>query len=80
MERMTRCSGAVSVRDLGYTPRGASLPVLSGISFDVCPGELVLLAGPSGSGKTTMLRAIKPEPPLPGLLSGVLTSADGISD
>ena len=73
MERMTRCSGAVSVRDLGYTPRGASLPVLSGISFDVCPGELVLLAGPSGSGKTTMLRAIKPEPPLPGLLSGVLT-------
>jgi vitamin B12/bleomycin/antimicrobial peptide transport system ATP-binding/permease protein len=32
--------------------------VLSGASFDVAPGDRVLLKGPSGSGKTTLFRAI----------------------
>jgi putative ABC transport system ATP-binding protein len=32
--------------------------VLDDVSFDVEPGELVLLTGPSGSGKTTLLQLI----------------------
>ncbi|HEV3057523.1 MAG TPA: ATP-binding cassette domain-containing protein [Vicinamibacterales bacterium] len=32
--------------------------VLTGLTLDVCRGELVALMGPSGSGKTTTLRAV----------------------
>ena len=32
--------------------------VLSGLNFDVSPGERVTLIGPSGSGKTTILRLV----------------------
>ena len=35
-----------------------SLPVLSGITFAVEPGELVALVGPSGAGKTTISQLV----------------------
>lgn len=37
-------------------PGGA--PVLQGVSFDVCPGEVIGLVGETGAGKTTLLNLI----------------------
>ncbi len=48
----------VAVRDLGHTYPGASEPAVEGASFDVAPGEFVVLTGPSGGGKTTVLNAL----------------------
>ena len=46
----------LSVRDLrkSYGDR----EILKGISFDLMPGETLVLIGPSGSGKTTVLRCL----------------------
>jgi alpha-D-ribose 1-methylphosphonate 5-triphosphate synthase subunit PhnL len=37
---------------------GVELPVVRGVSFDVRPGECVVLAGPSGAGKSSILKMI----------------------
>ncbi|MEM8613629.1 MAG: phosphonate C-P lyase system protein PhnL [Cyanobacteria bacterium P01_H01_bin.105] len=37
---------------------GVQLPVLTGVSLTVNPGECVALQGPSGSGKSTFMRAL----------------------
>ena len=59
----------LELKDIAVT-RG-SVPVLQGVSFDVSPGEAVILRGPNGIGKTTLLRTIAGlQPPLAGELHG----------
>ncbi len=43
-------------RDLAFRYRDADRDVLSEVSFDVEPGQVVAFVGPSGGGKTTVLR------------------------
>ncbi len=51
--------GAVHFRDVGFTYQmEAGEPAISGISFDVAPGQKVALVGPSGAGKSTIFNLL----------------------
>jgi energy-coupling factor transport system ATP-binding protein len=46
------------LEDVSFRYRDRQGPAISGISFSVNPGEILLIAGASGCGKTTLVRAI----------------------
>lgn len=55
---MHRSAPLLRVRDLSLTHAGAVHPSPQNISFDVHPGEVVLVLGPSGSGKSMLTLAL----------------------
>lgn len=46
------------VSDLSWRYTGSQADVLTAISFQIAPGEVVGLTGPSGAGKSTLLQAL----------------------
>ncbi|MGG5809973.1 ATP-binding cassette domain-containing protein [Falsiroseomonas sp. CW058] len=53
------------LREVAWTPPGATRPVIGGVSLHCAPGSLTLVVGSNGAGKSTLLRLalglLKPE-------------------
>ncbi len=49
--------GHISVRHIGFA-YDARQPVLSDVSFEAQPGEVIAIVGPTGSGKTTLINLL----------------------
>lgn len=53
-----KCGAHVYVRDLSHTYRHADGLVLSGLNFQIAPGEVLAVLGRSGCGKSTLLHML----------------------
>jgi ABC-2 type transport system ATP-binding protein len=62
-----RESGVLAALQSLVHRRNQEIPAVDGISFDLCPGEIVGFLGPNGAGKTTTLK----------MLSGLLHPTSG---
>ena len=55
---LDRIIGSVTFDNVDFTYPGREIEVLSGVDFQVAPGEVVALVGPSGGGKSTLVQLI----------------------
>jgi PrtD family type I secretion system ABC transporter len=53
-----RPDGRLTVHNLGFIFSQGARPVLSGVSFDLPPGQILGVIGPSAAGKSTLARLI----------------------
>jgi ATP-binding cassette subfamily C protein len=51
-------TGRVEVRNLMVRHPQARRPLLHSVSFDVVPGEILIVTGPSGAGKSLLIRVL----------------------
>ncbi|MDQ5767565.1 type I secretion system permease/ATPase [Thiothrix subterranea] len=50
--------GDLRVESVTLIPPGSQQPILRSVSFDIAPGDALLVLGPSASGKSSLLRAL----------------------
>ncbi len=53
-----KSEGRVTLENVTFAYPGAEAPIISGVSIEAKPGELVALVGPSGAGKSTIFRLL----------------------
>lgn len=56
--RLPEPTGHLAVENLFVRAPGARTSVVSGVSFEMQPGEVMAIVGPTGSGKSSLARAI----------------------
>jgi len=54
----TGLAGHIEFKDVEFRYPGAEDPVLCGVSFTACPGEITAIVGSTGSGKSTLINLI----------------------
>ena len=51
--------GTIRFEDVEFTPPGADVPVVRGVSLEAGPGHTLAIIGSTGAGKTTMLNLVQ---------------------